>query len=527
MIISRAILIFIIALIPILVEAKLNNDQQTYLDALEALNRGKVDRFNSLSNSLSDYILSPYLEYERIRHDNYKNTQDIKDFIARYPNQSISDRLKLEWLLSLPGKGKWKELLANYDDQLRSSTLNCYFLRALYRTGETDKALAATEKAWVVSGSSPKAFDPLFRVWLKSEYFKPEFAYERVQLALARGRTSLASYSSNFLKGDQKKAAAMMVWVHKNPAILANNKYFPSANPYMKDAVIHGLKRRVRWRPDAALIYWKKHRSRFEFTDAESAELERKIYLGLARQYNESASDLLASLPSDYNSREVFEWQIRVSLRARDWTAVSKWIEAFEKTEGMKPKWYYWKYKAYVAQSIEIPPFDKLQLENLAQTRSYYGFLAAELLGQPLTLTNMPLPVTSEEFSAIGQLPEIDRLKEFVSMGHTKTAQREWGYLKHKKVDPAGLMSLAKLAYGWGWHNKAITAVIAADHWSDLLVRFPMPHKSSFLIAAGRVNLDVSWLFAIARQESAFAVNARSGRYPRGCPSRSRCRGGP
>ena len=43
-----------------------------------------------------------------------------------------------------------------------------------------------------------------------------------------------------------------------------------------------------------------------------------------------------------------------------------------------------------------------------------------------------------------------------------------------------------------------------------------MPHKSSFVIAAGRVNLDVSWLFAIARQESAFAVNARSGAGARG-----------
>lgn len=516
MIKNAVLLTFVTLLLPTPLVAQLNTTQQTYLAALDALSAGKVDTFKSLSESISDYVLSPYLEYQRIKHGKYKDTQSIKAFLARYPDQSISARLKYEWLLSLPARGEWTQFLDNYDDTIRSRTLNCYYLRALYRSGAQDKAFEMTADAWVVGSSSPKACDPLFKLWLKSAYFKPEFAYERVKLALRKGHTSLASYASNFLKGDQHKAASTMIWVHKNPNILASTKLFPTANPYMKEVVLHGIKRRIRRRPDAALKYWNVHRDRFEFAPSEVVELEKRIYLGLARQYDDSASSLLASLPSDYDSREVLEWQIRVSLRSRDWASVLKWIRALEKTDGMRQKWHYWKHKAYLALNMDVPRLDKVQLERLADTRSYYGFLAAEFLGKPLTLTHLPLPVALDVYEAFGRRPEIDRAKEFLSIGHTNTAKREWQYLARKKESPAGLMSLAKLAYQWGWHNRAITAVIAADHWNDLSIRFPTPHKQTFIDAASQVNLESSWLFAIARQESAFAEKSRSGAGARG-----------
>ncbi len=516
MITLRTLVTLIAFLLPIPLAAQLNTTQQNYLAALDALSAGKIEQFNKLSKSLSHYILTPYLEYERIRYGQYKDTQAIKIFLERYPNQSISYRLHKEWLLSLPGRGEWDTFLVNYDENLRSSTLHCYYLRALYRSGEKDKALERTKDAWITSGSAPKACTPLFKVWLKSPYFEPDFAYERLQLALKKGRTSLASYSANFLKGDQRAAANMMIWAHKSPSILSSTKRFPSANPYMKDAVLHGLKRRVRRRPDVALTYWKKHQDRFDFSVKETAELERKIYLGLARQFDQEASDLLASLPPEYNSREVLEWQIRVSLRTRDWSSVLKWVEVLEKTEKMDPQWYYWKHQAYLAQSIKVPQQDMKQLYKLAKTRTYYGFLTAELLGTSFSLTNSPLPISLGKHKEVGSIPEIDRAKEFLNIGQTKTAKREWQYVVNTKADPLDLMSLAKLAKQWGWHNRAIRTVIAANHWHDLSIRFPTPYKQAFVTAANQVNLDSSWLFAIARQESAFAEGVRSGAGARG-----------
>ncbi|GLQ30076.1 lytic transglycosylase [Litoribrevibacter albus] len=501
--------------LPTLVLAKLSHNQQTYIDALDALKDGQVEVFDKLSHSLSDYVLSPYLEYERIKLNDYQDIEAIKAFILKYPDQSITHRLKVEWLSSFPKKEKWQAFLDNYDENLYSRELRCYYLRALYKTGKQQAALKQTKDMWVVGRSAPKACDPIFKVWLTSSYFKSEYAYERVKLALARRKTSLASYSTNFLKGDQKQAAAMMIWAHKNPAILSSTKRFPTANPYMKDAIIHGLKRRVRKQPDAALAYWKKHRNRFNFSPEEIHKVEQRIYLGLARQYDKNASKLLSSLRDEYNSEEVLEWQIRVSLRNRDWPSVVRWIEQLSQTKEMDSDWHYWHYKAYLKQDQEPPQIVKQNFTKLSKERSYYGFLASEMLGQSLTLTNIPVPISQDMHLKVQNLPEINRAKELLAIGHRQQAHKEWQFAVNK-LDQQGLMALARVASDWGWHNRAIRAVIDANHWNDLAIRFPTPYQSTFGKAATKVELPSSWLFAIARQESAFSEQAQSSAGARG-----------
>jgi len=75
MIILRNIITLIALLLPIQLFAQLSTTQQNYLAALDALSAGKIEKFNQLSKSLSSYILTPYLEYERIRYGQYKDTQ--------------------------------------------------------------------------------------------------------------------------------------------------------------------------------------------------------------------------------------------------------------------------------------------------------------------------------------------------------------------------------------------------------------------------------------------------------------------
>lgn len=515
MLLIRSFIVAIIMILPTHVLAKLNHNQQTYIDALDALKEGQVERFNRLSHALSDYILSPYLEYEQIKLNNYEDIDAIKAFVNKYPDQSISHRLKVEWLSSFPKKGQWQTFLDNYDESLYSRNLRCFYLRALYKTGQKSEALQQTKDMWVVGRSAPKACDPIFKVWLKSSFFKQEYAYERVKLALKRRKTSLASYASNFLKGDQKKAAAMMIWAHKNPAILSSTKRFPSANPYMKDAIIHGLKRRVRRKPDAALAYWKKHRTRFNFSPEEVHHVEQRIYLGLARQYDKNASKLLLSLREEYSTPEILEWQIRVSLRNRDWPSVIRWIEELSRNDEMDSDWYYWHYKAYLKQNQEPPQIVKQNFQKLSKQRSYYGFLASEMLGKSLTLTNIPVPISQDIHLKVQNLPEISRAKELVAIGHRHQAHREWQFAVNK-LDQQGLMALARVATDWGWHNRAIRAVIDANHWNDLAIRFPTPYETTFGKAATTVKLPSSWLFAIARQESAFSEKARSSAGARG-----------
>ncbi|HND15190.1 MAG TPA: transglycosylase SLT domain-containing protein, partial [Pseudomonadales bacterium] len=62
----------------------------------------------------------------------------------------------------------------------------------------------------------------------------------------------------------------------------------------------------------------------------------------------------------------------------------------------------------------------------------------------------------------------------------------------------------------WGWHQLAIMTLAAAQEWDALDLRFPIVHRSDFDAAARRERVDASWLYAIARQESALDPGVRS-----------------
>ncbi|MDA0979172.1 MAG: lytic transglycosylase domain-containing protein, partial [Proteobacteria bacterium] len=74
----------------------------------------------------------------------------------------------------------------------------------------------------------------------------------------------------------------------------------------------------------------------------------------------------------------------------------------------------------------------------------------------------------------------------------------------------------ARLALRWGWYKAAIQSMIDAanddaEHWNQLDFRFPVAYRDNFLAHAQRANIPVPWSMAIARQESAFMPDARSG----------------
>ena len=56
----------------------------------------------------------------------------------------------------------------------------------------------------------------------------------------------------------------------------------------------------------------------------------------------------------------------------------------------------------------------------------------------------------------------------------------------------------------------AIITLAGSTHLDDLKVRFPTPHERKVTQKANDYALDRAWVFAVARQESAFMPDARS-----------------
>jgi len=77
-------------------------------------------------------------------------------------------------------------------------------------------------------------------------------------------------------------------------------------------------------------------------------------------------------------------------------------------------------------------------------------------------------------------------------------------------MDDDELIAAGELAKRWGWYNRGIQAMIKGNLWDHLSIRFPLAYEPQVRKAADKNNIEPNLIFAIARQESAFAEKATS-----------------
>ena len=154
------------------------------------------------------------------------------------------------------------------------------------------------------------------------------------------------------------------------------------------------------------------------------------------------------------------------------------------------------------------------QWQVVAGERDYYGFLAAERLGNPYSLNHRPLVLTQPS-REVTQLPAVLRASELLFHDEQQLAQSEWRYLLLNQAD-ADKEALAHHANQQGWYRLAIDAANDAGAWDRLELRFPSPYADVFSRYAQLYNVSDTELLSIARRESAFMPTARSGVGARG-----------
>ena len=147
--------------------------------------------------------------------------------------------------------------------------------------------------------------------------------------------------------------------------------------------------------------------------------------------------------------------------------------------------------------------------QRLAVERDFYGFLAADYLQQSYHMTHRPIEFEKVQLDELAKLPAVARLHEFYVLGRELEARRQVYTLK-ENLSTYQLKLLAILTHQWGWHSQTISILGKAKYWDALNLRFPVIYDQAILKASKDHNLDSSWLFGIARQESAFDPHARS-----------------
>ena len=485
--------------------------RQMYLDALHLIKTSQFSRLQKLKPQLRTYPLYPYLEYTEVSYRiSRQSEQDILQFAQQYRDTPLVAPLLAHWLANLAKRGKWQTFVTHYDKVAPTEKLACQHAYGLYKVGMVDQAMTQAEKLWTVGFSQPDECDPIFNVWREDDGITPENAWQRFALSLKENSKDLSSYLIRFVDGKDKPFATNYRLVHLKPKTIKRYKSFKAQNTRNREIILHGVKRLARIDPLDALLTLGQYEKLQNFDQAELEETYAYIGVRLAGKSSDLA--LIDSLPVNLQEQpKLVEARIRQSLTHQDWSNVMILINLLPQKQQNSNRWQYWKARAL---GVSVDEADRQIARNimakLSSERSFYGFVSADILQNEYNYQDEPNPVTLEQILSLEESPGVQRALELFALGERSRARREW-YFSTSSFNNVERNIAARVALRWGWYKASIQSMIDAGTWNHLDNRFPVAYADNFITHARRANIPVQWSLAIARQESAFMPDAKSG----------------
>ncbi|MEX1199351.1 MAG: transglycosylase SLT domain-containing protein [Methylophaga sp.] len=489
----------------------LSDQRKTYQQAKKALETHQLTRFQTLRNQLDDYPLQGYLDYLFLRHRlNQTSNDSVAAFLNSHDNGFFADYLRAAKLDKLATNKQWQAYLDFYRPS-QSSVRNCYHAQALMHTGQSEAAETAALELWLVPYSQDKACDPVFSFIEKRGLLTDDRRWQRLMLSLRAQQFSLASYLAKTVDAAATAQAWTERWqqMHSNPvnllaqlpaAVDHNRVSLANDVPLSREIIVHGLSRLARQNADKAYYHWQRLKPAYQFDNEQQHAVQREIGLWAALNRQDEALQYFGDTPNE-------PWRVRAALWQQNWPAVKVAIASLDDKTQQETRWQYW-----LARSLDKTG-DKAAAQAIWRTlineRDYYAFLAADRLGADYSMNARPIIAEQAELAALKATPAYQRLYEFYHIGEDLEARREAFYLQNNLTDRE-LQILALETHKWGWHNQTIALLGRAQYWDALDQRFPVLYGEDMLRAAKNQKLDVAWLLAIARQESAFNPDARS-----------------
>ena len=477
--------------------------RQLFLEAESALSKGNDASYFELAKQLTEYPLYPYLQYQWLRKHLGRERQ-VKEFLEQHASSRYAGMLKRKWLYHLAQKKQWQTYLQFYS-KTSDRSLNCYYHRAQFKTGDKQAALNGAKDMWSAGYSQPKACDPLFAELKKSSLFNQELFWQRFDAALQNNKTSLAKYVKTLMTAGDQKTADLWLKLHRNPERHISELLTLPETAEAPLMFTHAINRLARNDVYQAIDLWDNNEHLFDISNERADKVEKRLALKLAFRNESDAYERLGELnSSDYSSKA---WRIRVALYEQDWPRVITAIEDLSGEDQKREKWQYWLARAYEETGKPIQAEELLSV--LSNKRDFYGYLAAERLDRQYQLSHDPIDVTPEEIAEVKDHAEFRVAFEFMMLGREKDAKQQWWHAL-RQLNEDEIPAAAKLAQEWQWDEVAIFSIAKVKYWDDVELRFPLSYADQIRQNAMQQDLDPAILFGLIRRESAFNKDAHS-----------------
>jgi soluble lytic murein transglycosylase len=490
--------------------SQLTNDDQIFVQLREAARSNDAARAAQLASMIPNYPAPSYLEYFQIKPQLFDSgghaRVDAPDapvlaFLQKYDGQAIADRLRNDYLTVLGTRHDWR----NFDQQYAKFVLNddtqvkCYALESRASRGENvaDAARALlVEPRWYGDGCVD-----LITVLGANRQFSSDDIWQQIRLAYEQNYTSTGSKLVDAL-GDQAPDPVLFGQAVNTPPLLLARGVGADAQSHQ--LALLAITRMARNDPAMAA-------ATFASVAPSLNSPERAIGWGTigyqaALKQVPGAVDWFRLSANAPLSNSAYEWRTRSALLAGDWNMVRWSIEQMPEALRKQPSWVYWHGRA-LKQAGDTAMASQ-EFESIAQNFNFYGQLAAEELGQKITVPPKTT-VTDAEVQQAANTPGFELAQRFYALNLRLEGNREWNWPLRSMTDRQ-LLAAAEYARRIQLYDRTVNTADRTKTEHDFSLRYLSPFRDIVERDAQSSGLDVEWAYGLIRQESRFIINARS-----------------
>ena len=491
------------------IEMQRFRQRAVFLEARQIARKGKLSALKPLLESLTDYPLRSYIEYEALLARPYSSDEAVQAFIENHPNFPISVQLRRAFADYRRDQDRSESFLRFHQPEDADVENQCFRASALWALERTQAAMAATRALWLHGRSQPKRCDKAFSRWRRAGGLTQALAWQRYELAVLAGEDRLAAYLERTLSEDQRTLARQLTRLRQRPTRTDRYETVDFNDPEQRALADSALKMLIKKRPAEALHLIADLKDSGRLAPAQALEYDYAAALRLIREDNLTVNDALIPAALRTNP-DLIEASLIQLIKAGRFNALSTPLSQLPASAQGTLRWQYWQARAELSsQDIGGRESARVSFERLASERDYYGHLAALWLGIPGSLADQSTTIAPEKLLDLAAAPTAQRIYELRALGETLEARREWFQLI-KPFSNTELRIAAALASQWHWHDMAIATLAQAQAWDEVLERFPRPYAERFTEAARTQGVPVTLAMAVARRESGFWTEARS-----------------
>lgn len=493
---TSLLILFLGTATPVLASVEAN-----FQAARDAYQKGRIERFNTYAAKIpADHPLAPYIQYWHLK-SNSPSVEAQFDFIARYPDSHLSDRLRGDLARQFGKEENWPAFRTQYLALAKpDQELQCFEMRA--RLGEGDKEVEKEGLVlWRTPRDLPSSCDPLFSVLSERGLLTLEDRLIRLRLSLDANNLRLArEIDARLPEESRMDMDALARAQRKDEKLLAT----PAERRAQREAALHALTQIAKEDPALAAKLWEQHQS--AFVENEQRYGWGQIGMHAARRHDANTLSWFARAGVPQSEAQLL-WKARATLRAGQWPETYRTIMAMPESLQNEPVWRYWKARALKAMNATYPA--NILFARLSQELSYYGLLAEEELPAKLEARPAEYKVTPDDMKAVEAMPAFQRALLLRKLGDAGNAVAEWDRALRGQDDRM-ILAAAELARRENWYDRAIITADKTRENHDFDLRYLAPYRDLATTFAQDNGLDEAWVFGLMRQESRFVEYARS-----------------